>query len=399
MDRPADWLPRRISYLVSGLYFGAVFLRSILIYKDTPNITRVMGLLLAGLLFYISEPPISRRFSRYFSFYLGIQTVLVLLLLATPGFSDFYGALLPIISMQIMFILSPTIGALWIALCALLMVLFFKETYGSYQAVALSLVYTAGNVLLGTYSLAIRRAQAARRQSQELAAELEAANQQLKEVSAQLEQLAVARERNRLARELHDSVTQTVFSMNLTTQSALLLLDREPGQVPANLERLNLLAKSALSEMQMLISELKPDPAVREGLVRALRRHISERRISDNLTVSLEVEGEQALDCAEEQGLFHIAVEALNNIMKHAQTSHASVRLHLAEPFWMEIADQGKGFHLRQTRSSDKIGLSSMRERAEEIGWDFRIITLPGSGTSIRVEKARIREVRHEASK
>jgi len=166
-------------------------------------------------------------------------------------------------------------------LCAPIMILLLVRTYGTFQAIALTLIFTAGNVFLGAYTLAMRRAQAAHLQNQALARELQEANDQLHDYSTRLEQQAVARERNRLARELHDSVTQTVFSMTLTTQSALLLLDRDLAQVGFHLERLNQLARSALAEMQLLISELEPDKAAKEGLVPVLRRHLAGSRLPD----------------------------------------------------------------------------------------------------------------------
>ena len=258
-------------------------------------------------------------------------------------------------------------------LCAPIMILLLVRTYGTFQAIALTLIFTAGNVFLGAYTLAMRRAQAAHLQNQALARELQEANDQLHDYSTRLEQQAVARERNRLARELHDSVTQTVFSMTLTTQSALLLLDRDLAQVGFHLERLNQLARSALAEMQLLISELEPDKAAKEGLVPVLRRHLAGSRLPESLSVSLEVDGDQRLEFAEEQSLFHIAEEALNNIVKHARTSQAQVRLHLAEPFWMEIQDQGQGFDLTKAQNSGRVGLSSMHERAVEIGWDLQV--------------------------
>ncbi len=217
--------------------------------------------------------------------------------------------------------------------------------------------------------------------------ELQETNRQLQAYSKQLEQLAVTRERHRLARELHDSVTQTIFSMTLTTQSALLLLDRDPRQASAQLDRLHQLSQSALAEMRVLISELRPEKVAEGGLVAALRRHLADHRVSEGLAVTLEVEGGQPLRPAEEQGLFRIAREALNNIVKHAQASQARIGLHLKEPLWLEIEDQGQGFDLERARDSGHIGLSSMGERAAEIGWNLRIITTPGAGTRVRVEK------------
>jgi signal transduction histidine kinase len=83
----------------------------------------------------------------------------------------------------------------------------------------------------------------------------------------------------------------------------------------------------------------------------------------------------------------------LNNILKHACTKQAHVRLHLSEPYWLEVEDQGRGFDLKQVRELSGMGLSSMRERAVEASWDLQVLTSPGSGTRIRVEKTKVREV------
>lgn len=392
MNRSSDWLSQWIYYLASSLYFGAVFLRSLILYQDSPVLGRVLGLLLVWMVLSASETFISRKWAAYFPLYLVLQTVLVFILLKTPGSPDFFAALLSILSMQVMRRLDPRIGMLWIILSALITGLLLAEVYQN-ETVALVLIYTAGTIFFGAYSLAIRRAQAARLKNQELGRDLEQANLQLQELSSQLGQLAVARERNRLARDLHDSVTQTVFSMTLSTQSARLLLDRDPPQANTQLERLNELARSALSEMQVLISELKPGAATPQGLASALRRHLAGSRFPENLSISLDVDADQPLEPAEEQALLRIAQEALNNIVKHAQASQVHIRLHLAEPRWMEIEDDGAGFDLPQARRSGRVGLASMQERAAEIGWSLQIISSPGAGACIRVEKTPVVEV------
>jgi signal transduction histidine kinase len=216
---------------------------------------------------------------------------------------------------------------------------------------------------------------------------LQAANRRLQEYAQQIERLTAARERNRLARELHDSVTQTVFSMTMTTQSALLLLDREPARVGAQLDRLSDLANSALAEMQTLVAELRPEVAGQAGLAAALRQHLGGRPLPEGLAVSLEVEGDRPLVPTEEQSLFRIAQEALNNVVKHAHASRVTLHLHLTERPWLEIGDDGQGFDPQQVDGQGGIGLSSMRERAAEIGWNLRVLTGPGAGTRIRVEK------------
>jgi len=392
MARFAGRLPQWIFFLSASFMFGAVFLRTILIYLDSNEFGQALGLLIIFLVLSASESFVSRRWKGYFWIYLVLQTFVVFLLLTFPEFPDFFAILFSILSMQVMLRLNPKIGAAWIGMCALIMLPILASSYQA-QTIALTLIYTAASVFLGSYALAVRRAQEAHIKNQALAHELKAGNQELRAYSAQLEGMAVARERNRLARELHDSVTQTVFSMNLTTQSAQLLYNRDPEQVRPQLVRLSQLAQGALSEMQLLISELPKEQAANGGLVAALERYLTDSRFTDNLSITLEVDGDVRLPPTEEQGLFRIAQEALNNIVKHAKASSARVYLHFAEPFWIEIKDQGQGFDLKQAQHSNRVGLMSMRERAAEIGWDLQIITSPGAGTCIRVEKPPVSEV------
>ena len=386
MKHSAGRYDQWIFYLAASFYFVAVFLRSILVYQDSPELGQVLALLLIWLVLAASEPFISNRWVSYFPIYLAGQTLLVLVLLTTADSPDYFAALFNILSMQVMQRLNPRVGVLWIGFCALAMALLLAPAYGS-QVIALTLIYTAGNTIFGAYALATRRAQAARDQNLAFIHQLQEANRRAQDYSIQLEQLAVERERNRMARDLHDSVTQAVFSMTLTTQSALMLLDRDPDRVGAQLERLSQMVKSALSEMQLLVSELHPVTVSEGGLVSALRQHLATARYPESLSVSLQVEGDGSLEFAEEQNLYRILQESLNNIVKHAQASQAHIQLHLTEPFWIQVEDRGRGFDLQQGLTDGGVGLAAMCERATEIGWDLQVTTSPGAGTRIRVEK------------
>ncbi len=390
MKRSTEWSSQWIFYVTAGFLFGAAVLRSLLIFRDSPALSQILGLLMTWLVLFASETAISRKWSGYFAIYLALQTGVVVLLLSRPGFTDFFAVMFAVLSMQVMQRLNLRQAALVIGLFAPLTAAPLVKTYGASQALIFAMIHTALNAFLAVYALATRRAQAARAQNQALMQQLQEANRQLQAYSKQLERLAVTRERHRLARELHDSVPQTIFSMTLTTQSALLLVERDPSRVGAQLDRLTQLAQGALSEMRVLISELRPEKVAEGGLVAALRRHLADRPLPENLLVSVEVEGDllARLSPAEEQSLFRIAQEALNNVVKHAQASRACIRLQLAEPpWWIEIYDDGRGFDLRQTRNGGRVGLVSMNERAAEIGWDLQITTSPGAGTCVRVGK------------
>ena len=259
------------------------------------------------------------------------------------------------------------------------------------MAVALGVLYLSANALLAAYSTTSRRARAARDQNQAARRDLQAANLQLEDYSHRVEQLAAVRERSRMARELHDSVTQSIFSLTLTAQSAMLLLQRGNAsgitRVDEQLARMEELTQGAMAEMQLLISELNPQRLTAGGLATALRRHLAERQLPETLTVHFEVEGDQRLSPAEDQGLFRIVQESLNNIVKHSSAIRVELRLCLTEAPTLEVKDNGQGFNPAQAESGRGMGLSGMRERAAEIGWSLQVVSAPGAGTCIRAEK------------
>ena len=390
---PTSWLPP----LTAASIFGAALLRSLLVFRDADDIIFSLSVMGIWLMLLVSEPAISRKwpyqkYGGYFIIYLIIQISLICFMLAVLDRSDFLAILFAILSMQVMYRFRPKVGRLCVGLFAPLIALSLTTSYPVSEACALALLYTGLDIFLAFYSRATQRALAVRTQNQKMVEELEINNRQLQAYSQQLEQLATARERLHLARELHDSVTQTIFSMNLTTQSALVLLERDPGRVAGQLDHLNQLAQSALSEMRVLITELRPTSVAEGGLAAALRQHLSSRPLPEGLSVSFDVEGDQSLMPAEEQGLFRIVQEAVNNVVKHSGASQATIRLHQTDPFWIEVEDNGQGFDLESTqtgnRSGGQVGLSGMQERVAEIGWDLRVISSPGTGTRIQIRKS-----------
>lgn len=384
-----------ITPLVVGLVFGSVVLRAGLTYRGSPELAPVMGVLAGWLTLLLLEPAISRRWPRLFIPYLALEAAVPFLMIGHPrlGNNDFIAVLFAILSMQAMQRLAPRQGAAITVLLSLLPAVGIVRLYGPAEGAGGVLVYTGANAFLATYALANRRAGEARSRNESLAREVEDANRQLRVALSQREQLAAERARHRLARELHDSVTQTVFSMTLATESAMLLLERDPGRVEAQLDHLATLAKSALAQMQTLITELSSEAIMPGGLVAALQRHLAERRLPETLAVSIEAEGDGRLLPAEERGLHAIGREAINNIVKHARAKNACIRLHLTEPFWMEVSDDGQGFVVAGAAEHGGVGLVGMQEQAAEIGWDLAVRSAPGEGTSLRVAR-KLREER-----
>ncbi len=403
------------------LIYAAVVLRGAVVSIDETYFIAVLGLLAAyGLLLFIetwlthSDSKVSRlwnsrlqaksgdfalRFSA--AIYLLLQSALVIGLLIVSDYEDFFANLFIPLSLDAVAFFGRRVGYLCIAGFSLALtgaLLFSSE--GQLFGLAMGGLYSGVCFLFGGYASQVLKAEAARHENQRAFDELQSAHRQLQGYADQVASLAVERERNRLARELHDSVTQTVFSMNLTAQSSRLLLDKEPPldtasplgtalRASGQLLRLEELAAHALSEIQSLVSQLKPRSITEEGLPAAIRRLADERGSRDGLQVSLEIHGEKSLSEAETLGLYSIVHEALTNIVKHSGVNEATVRLNLSEDVsCLEIEDRGRGFD-PQAASNQRghLGLAGMSERAREIGWSLSVESEMGRGTRILVRR------------
>jgi signal transduction histidine kinase len=211
-------------------------------------------------------------------------------------------------------------------------------------------------------------------------------------LSRRAQEAAVLEERNRLARELHDSVTQQLFSMTLTAQAARAHLEKNPQRAAAQLERLQETAIAALAEMRALIAQLRPPALADEGLVNAMRQYVATLSKREYLRIELRVSGNERLSHGFELALYRILQEALNNVVKHAHASNVRVTLEFdTRQVSMRITDDGQGFDVYATTAgSDRhLGLVSMRERAAEIGGTLALTSTIGGGTDIVVNVPR----------
>lgn len=385
-DLNQPWLHRSIYYLAAGFIFAAVTLRSLLVFQGEPFLWQILVLLGVYLLAFLPGSLPLPRLSWVAVLLTGVIAVLPIIFLYLLH-TDFYASLTILVGMQAMRRYPPWVAWGLIGLATLATFLLLMGTYGAPEALALALVYAAGSALTAAYIWSTRKARIIQDGQQAVVLELQQANQKLEFLARQQQQLAAVRERQRLARELHDSVTQTIFSMTLTTQSARLLQARDPQKVAGQLDRLDQLARSAMAEMQVLISQLTSEALSSRGFISVLQDHLEERLRLDNLSVALQVEGDGVLDPTEQTSLLRIAQEALNNLVKHAGVTQGVIRLHLAEPFWLEIEDHGAGFDPQAVAEEGRMGLKGMRERAAEIGWALSIESTPGQGTRIRVIK------------
>lgn len=203
--------------------------------------------------------------------------------------------------------------------------------------------------------------------------------------------LSVVEERNRLARDLHDSVTQTLFSLNLTAQAAADLIERDPRRAQNELRRVSELARAALDEMRNLVFELRPAELEVEGLVGTLQKHIEIVRRSHDADISLTVAGNGRVEPTLELEVYRIVQEALNNVIKHAGARSVAIAIEFHDgAVRASIRDDGTGFDPEALPVRAKhLGLTSMEERARSVGGTLQIESAPGRGTTVSVEVGR----------
>ena len=204
----------------------------------------------------------------------------------------------------------------------------------------------------------------------------------------QAQTLAVMVERQRMARELHDSVSQALYGIALGARTARALLDRDPIAAIEPIEYVAALANAGMAEMRALIFELRPESLAEEGLVVALTKQAESLRARHQLDVQLDLCEEPDLPLATQAALYRIAQEALHNIVKHARASAVTLRLCAptaqAPLLALDIHDDGVGFD-PDGAFPGHLGLRSMRERAAQLGGTLAINSALGCGTQIRV--------------
>jgi signal transduction histidine kinase len=202
---------------------------------------------------------------------------------------------------------------------------------------------------------------------------------------ATVQDAAALEERHRLARELHDSVSQALYGIALGARTAKTQLGRDPAQVSAPLEYVLQLAEAAMLEMRALIFELRPEALELEGLVSALQKQAEALQQRYSLEVTTDLGSEPDLSLEVKQALLRIVQEAAHNTVKHAKASHLWFSLAQQNgSLTLEVTDNGMGFDSSQSFEGH-LGQRTMRERAEAIGAGYTLETAPTRGTRIRV--------------
>jgi signal transduction histidine kinase len=313
--------------------------------------------------------------------YFALQAALAFGLLAFAFPRDPHYILLIILCIQAMLILPVRPALAWVALFYLASAVGESMRQGL-GAIVESIYNVAAFALTGAFGYTVRQAELARRRNEQLLEELRAAQRQVQE-------LAVVEERNRLARDLHDSVKQQVFAIGMQLGAARASLD-EQAEAFAHVVEAERLARQAGQELTTLIRQLRPAALERKTLAATLQQLAGEWSRQSNIPVQVRLEGAAALARPAEEALLRVAQEALANAARHSGATAVEISLvgeaaagdgPPARSASLTIADNGRGFD--RSTVAKGVGLDSMRERLEALGGRLTVESEPGKGTRV----------------
>jgi signal transduction histidine kinase len=253
----------------------------------------------------------------------------------------------------------------------------------------LGMPITDGDEILGELFLANKRAPGGFTAQDEELLRLLAAHAAIALVNARLyersRELSMMAERNRIARELHDAVTQKLFSLRLTADAAATLLDRDPARAAVELDNVRRLAADATGELRAIVVGLRPVDLAGDGLAVALRKQADLLDRVHSASVRCTGDVPAGLSPARQEAAYRIAQEALHNALRHGNPSEVHIELSTEDGVTLlDITDDGSGFDTGPT-SSGRLGLASMRERAAAVGGRLSVTSAPDGGTRVRL--------------
>lgn len=375
-----------ISYLATYLLAISSIVRT-LVHFRTGNIFSISIIVSIYLILLFSEPFIIRQKRQLTYIYLIIQVILISSLSLLTPTVDFWAMLFCPLVVQVMINFPQNNGYIFTGIFSLITSVRLLMGLGQEVGLPLIFVYTVIYFLLATFISIICEAEAAREDSQKKQAELIQTQEALRQ--SELER-AITEERSRLARELHDSVTQSLHSSTLLAEAGQRLAgEGDIERARGYLVRLGEISQQALKEMRLLVYELRPLGLTGIGLVGALQQRLDAVERRSGVEVELNIDEGLELSESVEDALFWIAVEALNNSLKHANPDNVTVTLKMVEDrqfpcIELAIKDDGIGFDLDSLDDEGGLGLISMKERIEKLEGELTILSAPGEGTEVK---------------
>jgi signal transduction histidine kinase len=221
--------------------------------------------------------------------------------------------------------------------------------------------------------------------------DLKQKNERLSHYAVTLEQLAVSRERNRIARELHDTLAHTLSGLNVQLKALDVLWGRNPQQASTMIKQMQQATHEGLQEVRNALQALRARPLEDLGLVQALKQLAQQNAAWATLDLKLQLPTRViGLSHEVELQLYRVAEEALHNVARHAHATHVSLMLQQDQTgLQLLISDDGRGFDASMQATGSHYGLTGMRERAALIGAHVEVRSQPGKGTSVRLWKGK----------
>lgn len=216
--------------------------------------------------------------------------------------------------------------------------------------------------------------------------QLATAHEQLRQYALRIEDLAAVQERNRIAREIHDSLGHTLTAQNIQLQTAVKLWQRDSKKAHSFLQQAQQLAATAMQEVRRSVRTLREDAVEEPPLEKAIAHLVHDFQQGTGITISTQIEGETIICPQMSKALHRIIQEALTNIRKHAQATQVSIQLSTtSEQVNLMIQDNGRGFD-PELQSGDGFGLQGMRERVAALNGVLSLATEPGAGCRIIIK-------------
>lgn len=315
----------------------------------------------------------------------GLQTLLVCLLIQSSGSVYSFLLLFFILSTVAMLFNSLRRGLLWLAGFILLTGWFILPSEGWRDGLRDLGVYASGYLLLGVIVNALSQARLVQQQNIRLLAELQAKNRQLEDYARQVETLAAAEERNRLAREVHDTLGHRLTASAVQLEAIQRLAASDPGRVAEMAGAVRQQVREALQDLRRTVGRLREPLEIELALPQALRRLAGSFQEATGLPIHLQLpETTCPVTPAQHLALFRTAQEGLTNIQRHARAHQAWLRLE-CQPgevsLWVE--DDGSGLPAGQANPG--FGLRGLQERASQLGGEVSLSRRPASGTLLKI--------------
>ncbi|MEW5870352.1 MAG: sensor histidine kinase [Chloroflexota bacterium] len=325
------------------------------------------------------------------SLLLGAQSVLLLALLGFFPQAESLTTLFYLLCIEAMLYFPVRSGLLWLLGYLLVVAVYQFDQSGLLEALGDLALFTAGLLLFGLVSAALRRARLAQLRSQVLLGELHAANRQLQEYADQVETASVHAERNRLAREMHDTLGHHLTAAVVQMEAARRQAPSDPDGAAEAIRFAQEQVRQALGELRQTVGRLRQPLEADLQLEQALPRLAESFRRASQLTVHLDMPPNAlALPDTHRLALYRAAQEGLTNVQRHADAGQAWLRLQrLPASILLEIEDDGRGlpqdFSLEASARPTSFGLRGLRERMEQLGGRMSLEARPGGGARLRL--------------